>query len=63
MTPQPIVLSVFTVALGACTSSSSRFDQCVEERQRQFKQKNPDAPYSLLVNRREAFERECSHLK
>lgn len=58
-------LPVFLVAvlgLAAC-ESQSRFQQCVDERQKQFKAKNPDAPYSVLVNRRETFERECAHLK
>jgi|GEM_PF-5363065 len=58
----PLVVLLTTIGLAAC-QSQSRFETCVEDRQKQFKAKNPGAPYSLLVNRREVFERECSHLK
>jgi hypothetical protein len=61
MNSLPILL-VTALGLSAC-DSQTRFQQCVDERQKQFKTKNPDAPYSLLVNRRETFERECVHLK
>lgn len=62
MKPQPIALFLVVATLGACTQSS-RFDECVESRYSQFKKKNPDAAYGLLMNRREMYERECSHLK
>lgn len=55
-----LIASLF--GLAAC-QSQSRFELCVNERQTQFKAKNPDATYAVLTNRREVFERECSHLK
>lgn len=58
----PGCMMLLFVALTACDAQSD-FDQCVDQKQKQYKAKNPDASYATLVNRRETFERECIHLK
>ena len=53
------VLIVFVLAAGC----SNKYDECVEQQKKDYRERNPKASYALIQSRQSDFELMCSKFK